>query len=220
MRTRQKSGIGRYTPFLLHPTNLLRDVPPLPPPFPPLHPIDQVVSIVVAGRIMSRKYRVRKKKKRDHYMQPQRRRTPTNSNALLPQPCANIETVLYTGVGQAGCGGGSIGRVPRCRLCARDDQQGIPYICRRRDSSTGMWLCCGPRVDRSQARHQRDCPLPKGRSCSQPTTPRTIVVSVVPDTLHIASIALALFRSSSTPSNPVCRSLSKIICIPSLLLPS
>lgn len=61
---------------------------------------------------------------------------------------------------------------------------------------------------------------PKDEAAPQPTTPRTIVVSVVPDTLHIASIALALFRSSSTPSNPVCRSLSKIICIPSLLLPS
>lgn len=82
-----------------------------------------------------------------------------------------------------------------------------------------MRLCCRPRVDLSQASKGLSTPQ-RTELLPSPQPQEQLLFLSFPDTPHIASIALALFRSSSTPSNPVCRSLSRIMCIPSRLLPS
>lgn len=167
MRTRQKSGIGRYTPFLLHPSNLIRDIPPPPNQSPWRYTSSSSSLSPLTPHRPSREhhccwsYHVKKipgpqKKKRDHYMQPQRRRTPTNSNALLPQPCAKYRNSTVHGRRAGGmwwwwehrARPSSLGVASICVLGVANREY---RICRRRDSSTRMRLCCRQRVDLSQA---------------------------------------------------------------------
>lgn len=210
--------------FLLHPTNLLGDIPhPPPPPFPPLHPIDQVVSIVVAGHTIPRKYQVRKKNKKRRPVYATT--APCYASQFQRSAASTLCKYRNSTVHGRRAGGmwwweqrappSSLGVAAICVLGMANREYRIHVV---QEIHPPGCSCVAGRVGLSQAKGlstpQRTELLPS------PQPPKTIVVSVVPDTPHIASIALALFRSSSTPSNPVCRSLSKIMCIPSLLLPS
>lgn len=171
MRTRQKSGIGPDAFFSSTQTISLEIL--LPSPLGATPSIDQVVSIVVAGHIMPRKYQVRKRNKKEtnicHHSAVLRQPIPTLCRLNLVQ---NIETVLYTGVGQAGCGGGSIGRAPSSLGVAAIGVLGMGSRIHVAGEIRPRGCACVAGRESTCPKQARDWPLPRGRSCSPAHNPK------------------------------------------------